>query len=431
MAEGDRGRRREARLLLATIGISIGMLLLLARFRFPEESTRRTSEAAAAPLERLAARATFDELASSMADLERRLANRVEVLRIHPERAAGEFVPAPRLTTDRAVVLLGATEKIVAGASADVPLVVGRDALRELAVVAVPARPDDLVTPRTGPPRPGPRYVAVVEAARQGVAIRPVYVGRTDLIQDPRLNTPLLSVVSLQQSVPSGAAIFALDGQFIGLASVTGGGMTVVPGESLRTLAQQAQPQPARPSDIGVQVQPLSPALARASGADRGVMVSFVQARGPAAEELLSGDVIRDVDGTGVTTVAGFQQLVATRQPGQAVTLDVVRQGKPLRVSVRAVEAATLGTPLAADEDPGLTLRVIDGAGIEVVALEPEMPGARAELQRGDLIVAIDGRAAVSADTLLRAYRARPRGGAVLLTVRRGTQHRVVALEKP
>jgi S1-C subfamily serine protease len=431
MAEPDRGQRRETRLLLATIGLSIGMLLLLARFRFPEESTRGTADPAAAPLERLAARATFEELASSMADLERRIANRVEVLRIQPERAGGGFVPAPRLTEDRVVVLLGATEQIVAGTSADVPLVVGRDGLRDLAVVAVPSRADGVVTLRTGPPRPGPRYIAVAEATGQGVAIRPVYVGRTDVIQDPRLNTSLLSVVALQQTVPRGAAIFALDGAFIGLASDSGSGATIVPAETLRTLAQQAQAAPAKPADIGVQVQPLSPALARASGADRGVMVSYVQPRGPAATALLSGDVIRGIDATGVTTVGGFQRLISTRQAGQAVALDIVRQGKPLQVSVRAVEAPPHEAALAADADPGLTLRIIDGAGIEVVALEPQMPGARAELQRGDLIVAIDGRAALSADTLLRTYREKPRGGAVLLTVRRGTEHRVIALEKP
>ena len=65
--------RRETRLLLATIAVSVGMLLLLARFRFPEEAGRQTVEPAAAPLERLAARATFDELAGTMADLERRI----------------------------------------------------------------------------------------------------------------------------------------------------------------------------------------------------------------------------------------------------------------------------------------------------------------------------------------------------------------------
>ena len=61
------------RLLLVTIAVSVGMLLLLARFRFPEEGRRQTAEPAPAPLERLAASATYDELASIMGELERRV----------------------------------------------------------------------------------------------------------------------------------------------------------------------------------------------------------------------------------------------------------------------------------------------------------------------------------------------------------------------
>lgn len=104
MPEADRGQRRETRLLLVTIVISIGLLFLLARFRFPQDSEPGASEPPAPPLQRLAARATFEELASAMADLERHVTARVEVLRIQPERATGAFVPAPRLAADRAVV---------------------------------------------------------------------------------------------------------------------------------------------------------------------------------------------------------------------------------------------------------------------------------------------------------------------------------------
>lgn len=431
MAQDDKGQRRETRLLLATIGVSVAMLLLLARFRFPEESTRTAAEPAAAPLERLAARATFDELASTMADLERRVAGRVEVVRLQPDRATGSFVPAPRLTPDRGVVVLGLGEQLAGGPGTDVPLVIGRDAVRELAVIALPSRPDGLVTPRTGAPRTGPRYVAVVEATSQGPAIRPVYVGRLDLIQDPRVNTPLLSVVALQQTVPRGAAIFALDGQFIGLASASGGALTIVPGESLLTLARQAHDAPARPADLGLDVQALTRALARASGADSGVMVSYVDPRGPAAGMLNSGDVIQTIDGINVTTAGGFQQLASSRQPGKAVIIAGIRQGKPLEVTVRAVEAAFRQAMVASNTDPGVALRGVPGVGLEVVALQPSGAAARADLHPGDIIVAVDGRPATDADALTQAFRSAPSGAALLLTVRRGTEHRVVALEKP
>jgi serine protease Do len=431
MVEPTAPRRRETRLLLATIGVSVGMLLLLARFRFPEETTRPHQEAVQAPLERLAARATYDELAAIMSDLERRVAPSIEVLRLQPERTAGAFVPAPRLTPDRAVILLGADERVVAGTTAAVPLIVGRDSTRELAVVAVaPPKPGEIVTPRAGPPRPGPRYVAVVEATQQGPVIRPVYVGRTDLLHDPRSNAPLLSIAALQQTVSRGAALFALDGQFIGLASDLGGAMSIVPAESLRTLAEQAQQAPPVPGDLGIDVQALTPSLARASGADRGVMVNYVQPRGPAAGVVTSGDVIHAVDGIGITTVGGFQQVESGRSPGKSVVLDVIRNGKPIQLTIRAVEAGVLRASTA-EGDPGAALRPIADVGLEVVALNPGGPASRAELQPGDIIVAIDGRPEMNAAALARIFRERPRGSAILLTIRRGTLHRVVALEKP
>jgi serine protease Do len=432
MPEPDKGQRRETRLLLATIGVSVAMLLLLARYRFPEETTRGTAEApAAAPLERLAARATFDELASTMADLERRIASRLAVVRIQPERATGSFAPAPRLTPDRGVVVLGPNEQVAGGTGTEIPLVIGRDGVRDLAVVALPPRPDDVVAVRGSQPRTGPRYVAVAEATAQGPVIRPVYVGRMDVIPDPRASTPLLSVVALQQTLPQGAAVFGLDGQFIGLAARSGALVTLVPGESLRALAQQAHEAPARPGDLGVDVQALTPALARASGAESGVMISYVDPRGPAVGELSTGDVISAIDGINVTTTGGFQQLAATRQPGKEVAIAGVRQGKALEVTVRAVEAGLRTASVPSGTDPGVVLRAVAKVGLEVVALEPASAAARAGLEPGDLIVAVDGRATSDGSALARAFRTAPSGSALLLTVRRGTGHRVVALEKP
>ncbi len=430
MADAPPSPRRETRLLITTIVLSIAMLLLLARFRFPEESAGAAAEAPAAPLERLAARATYDELASIMADVERRIASRVEVLRIQPERTPGGYVAAPRVAADRAVILLRANEQVVAGASAEPPHVIGRDDPRELAVVAVPARPEDVVTPRAGPPRPGPRYVAVVEATRTGPAVRPVYVGRMDLTLDQRLNAPMLSIVALPQTVPSGAALFALDGAFIGIANERGGAVSVIPAESLATLAAAAQQPPSTPADIGVSVQVLTAALARASGAERGAMINYVEPHGPSAGVLATGDVIQRIDGTGVTTVAGFQQVVRSRQPGRPVTIDAVRQGKAFQASVRAVEAGVLQ---AGDTgaDAGFVLRPAGDVGLEVVAIEPHSAAARADLAPGDIIVAVDGRSVTSPAALAQQYRSAPRGAALLLTVRRTTTQRMLALEKP
>ena len=86
---------RETRLLLLTLGVSVVMLLVLARFRFPEERGVPTlpERPPAAPLERLAARATYDELASIVGELERRIAPALVVLQLNPR---GERGRSPR-----------------------------------------------------------------------------------------------------------------------------------------------------------------------------------------------------------------------------------------------------------------------------------------------------------------------------------------------
>src|SRR5688572_18779697 len=257
---------RETRLLLVTIAVSIGVLFLLARFRFPEQAAEAPASAAAAPLERLAARAAYDELASTMVDLERRLARSVIVLPVRPQRDTGGFVVAPRLTADRAVALLRSGEALP-GDTEGTSRVITTDRARELAIVAVPADASAVVTPRYGPPRPGPRYVVAVDGTADGLTLRPVYVGRTSTLQDARTSTPLLSLSGLQHPLPRGAAIFSLEGTFIGLVFESGATTTLLPGDYLRAMAEAppVNPEPGPTTSLGLTVEPLTESLARAT----------------------------------------------------------------------------------------------------------------------------------------------------------------------
>jgi S1-C subfamily serine protease len=54
----------------------------------------------------------------------------------------------------------------------------------------------------------------------------------------------------------------------------------------------------------------------------------------------------------------------------------------------------------------------------------------RAGLQRGDLVVALNGEALPDAAAVERAYQRAAPGAALLLTIQRGSSPRVVALEK-
>lgn len=420
------GGRREMRLLLATIAVSVGMLLVLARFRFPDEVARPAADPAPAPLERLAARATFDELAAIMADLERRILP--AVVSIGGARPDGtSYVPAVRVTPDRAVALLPAEHRLVAAGSDAAPSIVVRDAYRDLVVVEVPPLPDAVPQFPSAATRPGPRYVAVVESGPATPAIRPVYVGRTDLLTDPRWNEPLRSVAAVQQTLSPGSAVFSLEGVFIGLVAEQRGTVAIVPAAALREIAVSAKGGALTRADLPFEVQQLTPALARAAAAERGVIVSYVPES--LRDTLSAGDVIRAMDGTPVTTVGGFQQLAQGLPPGQPVALEITRQGEAMTVQVTAVAAAG-PRPASGSRDHGAVVRAVPDIGLEVVMVHPGTPAERAGLRRGDIIVALGKTVPPDVATLARAWTSADAGSALLLNVRRDSGHVMVALEK-
>jgi serine protease DegQ len=417
---------RETRLLLVTIAVSVGVLLLLARFRFPDEAATQTVPSAPAPLERLAARATYDELASIMADLERRIVPRVAIVSTRDAEGNETLVVAPRLLPDRAVALVDGSASIAAApGSGDLELV-GRDEARSVAVIRVPALDDGAVPLRQGQPRTGHRYVASVEASPTGATVRPVYVARVELL-DETDGTQTLLLSGLQQSLSRGSAIFTLDGAFLGLVSQAGDSAVVLSGETLRAAMDAARPhdQQTRAS-LGVDVDTLTPALTRATGATEGVVVVRVHPTGPAAGILQSGDVIASVAGTAVDSLEAFRRAERSVTPGSEVAVAGTRRRAPMNVDVQAVDSVAAGTP----GGTGLVGRMVPGAGIEVVSVAEGGAADAAGIARGDLIVAIDGSPVRDLATLARRFRSAGAGEAVLVTVQRNQRHRVLALEK-
>jgi S1-C subfamily serine protease len=419
-------RRRETRLLVTTIVVSVGMLLLLARFRFPAEPLRPgTTEIAPAPLERLAARATYDELARVMADLEARLTPTVAVVPV-VEGATLSYLPAPILAENRAVAVINRNVRVgTAGGTA--PPLVARDPIRNLAVLDVSGRAGATVLAGIAPSTPGPRYVVVVEGTALGPVLRPLYVGRTDLYPDPRWTEPVLTIAAVQNVAP-GAALFALDGSFIGLVSENAGLAMVVPAAALRQVVASAGSDAVKRSDLGIETQPLTTTLARGARASRGVMVSYVHAGIARDADIRPGDVIESIDSIGITTVAGFDEIAQGRTPGSKVTITRVRNGERGEIAVEAVAADTART---LREGFGAVLRTLRGVGAEIVSVEPYTTAAQSGLRRGDVVVALDERPSPDAAAIERAFRSAARGEILLLTVQGDATQRIVAVEKP
>ena len=422
---------RETRLLLVTIAISIAMLLVLARFRFPQRQPA-SFDAPAAPLERLAARATYDELATILRTLDETISDSVFAVRVDDSRTDAArhdgIVPAVRLPSGRIVALLGRGRRVldvVGGGEASAAAI---DAARGVAVLNLPSTTAPIAELRSSNVRPAaPGYLAAIEGTEAGPAVRPMYFGRVDSIHDPRWSVPLLRFSALQQLLPYGAVIFTLEGRLLGLGFPDGRDLLLIPAEVLEETAGRLATDGSVPmADLGVEVQSLDAPLAEASGTASGVIVNHVQAGGPGDGAVRVGDVVASVGQVATASVGAFQAAVAALHPGERATLQLIRGGVPTSADLVAqpespAEADTRGRPL------GLQLRPSPD-GSEVLQVHAGSAAAVAGLRPGDVITAVGGASAPAPADVERTFARSPSGAYVVVGVERGASHLVVAV---
>jgi Do/DeqQ family serine protease len=174
---------------------------------------------------------------------------------------------------------------------------------------------------------------------------------------------------------------------------------------------------------LGVTVQRVTSDLARSLQLPTvgGAIVSNVTPGGPAARAgVREGDVIRSLDGRAIDSSNSLRNGIARVTPGTAVTLSVVRDGKPqdLRVTIGEKEPERLTKAGPEGEHTGgrygLTVEPLtpelarklevekDTTGVVVRDIDPDSPGADAGLQPGDVIVQVN-RKPVQTGAQLRA----------------------------
>jgi serine protease Do len=204
---------------------------------------------------------------------------------------------------------------------------------------------------------------------------------------------------------------------------------------------------------IGVTLESLTPDLAQQFGVSeaKGALVGDVTANAPGAKAgLKSGDVVTAIDGKQVTTSNDLTMEVISRAPGTTVKLDVIRDKKPMTVSV------TLGQrPAGTDWDRngghgneneggnddnnadtnsstvrGITVENLTSEiaqqvgvppatrGVVVTAVDADSPAADA-VGRGTVVVAVDRKPVANVTEFRNAMNA-AKDKAVLLTVNNG-----------
>jgi len=159
---------------------------------------------------------------------------------------------------------------------------------------------------------------------------------------------------------------------------------------------------------IGVTIQEVNQALADSFklSRPRGALVSQVESGGPAdSAGLKPGDVILAVNGHDIERSSELPPLVAAIKPGQQATLTVWRDKseKTMRIKIAELEdeptVASNDTPSSADTGKlGLAVRPLTGneqkqlhtAG-RLVVEDSDGPAAIAGVERGDVILAVNG----------------------------------------
>lgn len=215
---------------------------------------------------------------------------------------------------------------------------------------------------------------------------------------------------------------------------------------------------------IGVRIQAVDAVTAKAAGLQKaeGVIVQEVNKKTAGEEAGIEvGDIILSVDGKEVSTANSLQSIVASRYPGDEVTLKIFRDKKTIEKKVvlkglsEEEETVAAREPKGTEsetrepaspqkvkiEDLGLTVKPLDNAAKKrndvekgVLVEDVEMLGASNErgLAKGDVIVSVGNQQVNAPEQFESLIKKLKPGDAVMLRVKGANKKiRYVAIEMP
>jgi S1-C subfamily serine protease len=264
---------------------------------------------------------------------------------------------------------------------------------------------------------------------RNGISFRPIFIGSLQSTASPIWMGPIWTLPP-PVDLDAGTFVFTTDGALAGLAVGRGSQHALVPADTVLDIADRLSRDAQKPrGHLGIEAQPLTPALAAATGAKTGVIVSWVDPNGPAAGVVSVSDVIDRIGNDAVSTVEEWQARTARLVANESTVLGVRRQNEIREVRVTA--SAAIAPPVAqSDRSPGLTLRTLPRVGATVTRVDSDSPAARAGLQVGDVLTLVGGVQAPTAAQAARELAAAARDRPILLGLNRGATHYLLALER-
>jgi serine protease Do len=247
----------------------------------------------------------------------------------------------------------------------------------------------------------------------------------------------------------SGGPLFDMDGAVIGvntaIFSPSGGSVGIgfsIPSDAAKIIIDQLHKfGQVRRGWMGVRVQAVSQDLAEGMGlpSATGALVANISPNGPAAKSgMHNGDLIVKFDGKPVADSRELPRLVSEAPVGKKVSVDLVRNGKPMTVQVtlgRLPEdngAAAAKKPGQSQPPPhkgakgsrlGVSVAAIDAAarakyhigkdvqGVVVTDVDPSGPAAEKAIRPGDVIVELQNQAVHTPDDVSKRVEADVKSG--------------------
>jgi serine protease Do len=271
----------------------------------------------------------------------------------------------------------------------------------------------------------------------------------------------------------SGGPLINLKGEIVGvntaIFSRSGGSMGIgfsIPVNMARSIMQSLiQSGRVVRGFLGVVIQDVTQELADAMGVkvNEGVLIANVGPNTPAAAAgMKQGDIVVHFNGHPVKSSNELRNAVAATKPGKQVPMDLMREGKPLRLMVTIAEqpqdmrAAIEGPKPEGEHGPGagpgpggrpeealgMQVEVLtpdlaerlgyqDVKGVVVSAVAPNSPAADAGLRRGTLIESVNRKTVVSVQEFRTEISRVPSGKRILLLARFGGANQFVVIKKP
>ena len=199
----------------------------------------------------------------------------------------------------------------------------------------------------------------------------------------------------------SGGALVNLNGELIGINTAIlapdGGNIGIgfaIPSNMVKNLtAQMVQYGQVKRGEMGIMGTELNSELAKAMKVDaqRGAFVSQVMPNSSAAKAgIKAGDVITSLNGKPISSFAALRAEVGSMPIGSKVTLGLLREGKPVNVSLELQQSSQnqvdSSTIFSGIEGAEMSNKGAD-KGVVVNNVKANSPAARIGLKKGDVIM--------------------------------------------